>query len=480
MSINLVKAVAIVAVLPVMATIGCKSRGVLDANSEVLSIARVSPKAVEIARRGQADSVPYWSYAAFSKIPKENVYRDYGLSFPDESEFHNDGLPIGLIKTKKKLEVGGRLVDGIAITCELCHSTSLFGKIVVGVGNPFANVERLFNDLDKATGLPKRPPTFALNPPENSVVNGADHLSRLGLYIRNPDLSIASMVAWQVKTSGIVGDMKKEFDTVAYLKTPPWVTYAVKRSQRNVGFYADGGLNRNANVAAYTYMMTFTAEQDGSDLREALGRWKQSGPEFLLELVPPRYPFAIESVAADRGLKVFTSNCAECHGTYAKNVQDEFYLDQYPGVLVPVAGTATDPKRANISKSHVEASDKILGAIETGIKFTGGYVAPPLTAIWARAPFLHNGAVPTIWQLLNPNLRTGRYGLTADTNRESDYNQTDIGWAFVDLDRQPAAAGVLRTYDPNATDGLSNTGHEYGAGLTTTEKRDLLEFLKEL
>jgi hypothetical protein len=33
---------------------------------------------------------------------------------------------------------------------------------------------------------------------------------------------------------------------------------------------------------------------------------------------------------------------------------------------------------------------------------TGGYLCPPLDGIWARAPYLHNGSVPTLDALLGP------------------------------------------------------------------------------
>jgi hypothetical protein len=34
-----------------------------------------------------------------------------------------------------------------------------------------------------------------------------------------------------------------------------------------------------------------------------------------------------------------------------------------------------------------------------------GYIAPPLVGIWASAPYFHNGSVPTLWQVLDPDSR---------------------------------------------------------------------------
>ena len=40
---------------------------------------------------------------------------------------------------------------------------------------------------------------------------------------------------------------------------------------------------------------------------------------------------------------------------------------------------------------------------------SGGYVAPDLSGIWATAPYLHNGSVPTLWHLLHPAERPQRF-----------------------------------------------------------------------
>ncbi|HYR87272.1 MAG TPA: di-heme-cytochrome C peroxidase [Terriglobia bacterium] len=94
-----------------------------------------------------------------------------------------------------------------------------------------------------------------------------------------------------------------------------------------------------------------------------------------------------------------------------------------------------------------------------------GYPAKPLAGIWATAPYLHNGSVPTLADMLSPEQRPQAFALGT---REYDakklgYRTDQIGW----------------TYDTRKT-GNSNAGHVFGSTLKPEEKEDLLEFLKTL
>jgi hypothetical protein len=62
-------------------------------------------------------------------------------------------------------------------------------------------------------------------------------------------------------------------------------------------------------------------------------------------------------------------------------------------------------------------------------------VAGPLIGVWAVAPYLHNGSVPTLRQLLVPSLRT----TTAFLRGSTSYNQTDGGWEW-----EPSKEAELR------------------------------------
>jgi hypothetical protein len=89
---------------------------------------------------------------------------------------------------------------------------------------------------------------------------------------------------------------------------------------------------------------------------------------------------------------------------------------------------------------------------------TQGYVAPPLDGLWARAPYLHNGSVPTLRHLLVPSLRTQAQKFVRGA---ISYDTKNLGWAW-EADRlakllpeNPSA----RLFDAGQ-DGQSNAGHD--------------------
>jgi len=116
------------------------------------------------------------------------------------------------------------------------------------------------------------------------------------------------------------------------------------------------------------------------------------------------------------------------------------------------------------------------------------YKGRSLNGIWATAPYLHNGSVPTLYQLLLPKKRDG------DPD-DGEYRPDSFvvgsrefvpGW--VGLKDEGYAGFVFRTDLP----GNSNGGHEYGArpgagsdgeplpALTKEQRLDLVEYLKSL
>lgn len=102
---------------------------------------------------------------------------------------------------------------------------------------------------------------------------------------------------------------------------------------------------------------------------------------------------------------------------------------------------------------------------------TYGYANTPLDGIWARAPYLHNGAVPTLWDLLQlPEKRPAQFFKGYEV-----YDPTNGG--FVTSGPEAEKVGFLLK---TSVSGNSNQGHLYGTSLTDAEKRDLLEFLKTL
>lgn len=97
------------------------------------------------------------------------------------------------------------------------------------------------------------------------------------------------------------------------------------------------------------------------------------------------------------------------------------------------------------------------------------YRARPLDGIWATGPFLHNGSVPTLYDLLLPEGR--RPKTFAVGNREFDP---------VKVGANTTPNSETQTFDTRLK-GNSNKGHDYGTSrLTESQRLELLEYLKSL
>jgi mono/diheme cytochrome c family protein len=102
----------------------------------------------------------------------------------------------------------------------------------------------------------------------------------------------------------------------------------------------------------------------------------------------------------------------------------------------------------------------------------GAYEARVLQGIWAAAPYLHNGSVPTLAELLKPSAqRTSKFSLGPK------YDLDNVGLAAT----QDASSPTRTVTDCNDLNtGNSRCGHDFGTGLSEQEKKALLEYLKNL
>jgi hypothetical protein len=124
---------------------------------------------------------------------------------------------------------------------------------------------------------------------------------------------------------------------------------------------------------------------------------------------------------------------------------------------------------AQLPRDRLQAG---LGAYRAAIAANPGrldaYKAIPLAGVWAGAPYLHNGSVPNLAELLKP---------PADRAVRFTFGGRDYDPAVVGYPADTAAPGyVLDTTLP----GNANTGHEYGTTLSDADKAALLEYLKTL
>lgn len=100
------------------------------------------------------------------------------------------------------------------------------------------------------------------------------------------------------------------------------------------------------------------------------------------------------------------------------------------------------------------------------------YESRVLQGIWAAAPYLHNGSVSTLTELLTPAEKR-----LSEFKVGPAYDPDKVGLAV----EQTKFNFTLKTTDcSNRDSGNSRCGHDYGTSFTDTEKKALLEYLKNL
>lgn len=187
--------------------------------------------------------------------------------------------------------------------------------------------------------------------------------------------------------------------------------------------------------------------------------------DYLSALPAPKYPFPINAAKAAAGLPLFDAHCASCHAS-AKT-----------GTPLPLAAVGTD--RGRLDSWNKGAAIKANQVVkDMGLERKGlveedliGYIAPFLDGIWLRGPYLHNGSVPTLRDLLEPAAKRPKvFWRGYDV-----YDQKKLGF----VSDSPEAKRVGTRLD-TASKGGGNQGHEFGTTLSTPEKEALVEYLKTL
>ena len=260
--------------------------------------------------------------------------------------------------------------------------------------------------------------------------------------------------------------------------------------------------------------------------------------QTLQRLKPPAWPEellgAVDKTQAAKGRELFTENCAGCH--VPRSVQSEGRWVQHLKML-PVEFIGTDPGAADNIADHrfdltalqwdpaelaqldvqlqptpaesldlsklssakglayitafvgnrayrdaniptAERPDMDGFGLPIGVRELRAYKARPLAGIWATAPFLHNGSVPSIYQLLSPQDERA----TTFYKGTFEYDPRHLGYRT-----EAFANGFM--FDTRIT-GNHNSGHEFRAGtrgngvigrlLQPEERWALLEYLKVL
>jgi len=195
--------------------------------------------------------------------------------------------------------------------------------------------------------------------------------------------------------------------------------------------------------------------------RPALKRVK----DWILDLKAPKYPRErIDQPLAAEGARVYASNCARCHSFKGKLV----------GKVTPINVIKTDRERLDsftkelVAKQHEGNHDL---PKFSHFRKTNGYANQPLDGVWLRAPYLHNGSVPTLTDLLS----------APDERPDVFYRNVDIyDWDRVGFISRGTTANRIGFKFDTSERGNGNGGHTYGTNLPASEKRALIEYMKTL
>lgn len=412
-----------------------------------------------------------------------------GYEYLTTGDFLKSGLPYGVFvvnngkdksnylnRTGKNATVGhgynvieNKGIEMVIPTCLQCHAATFDGQLVMGLGNTTLDFSHTKKTEVKTrinmlrTMAPKQYEAaapfltaFALTYPmmETEVrgVNVADKLAAILAAHRNPQTLVWSDSA-----------MLPIPDAVIPTDVPAW--WLMKK--KNAMFYNGFGRGDFGKFLMLSNLLTVT---DTSEAREVSSHFSDV-LAYIRSLEPPEYPQPINHKKAKKGRLVFNDNCSGCHGTYGAD-------GEYPNLLIPASVIQTD---SMLCKSIMEYKQFtawfnnswfVQGDNPAQLVPFNGYIAPPLDGVWVTAPYMHNGAVPTIEAMLDSKQRP-TYWSRDFSNPEYDYEA--LGWKYTPY-QQPEKKKAYNTTLP----GYGNHGHYFGDALTTDERESVIEYLKTL
>jgi mono/diheme cytochrome c family protein len=261
------------------------------------------------------------------------------------------------------------------------------------------------------------------------------------------------------------------FDLVHHdMDAPAWWHYRRRRS-----LYADGFAPKGHRM-----LMQFLLVKENGP--EKFAAWEDEFRDieaWIAALEPPRWPAAIDRDLAATGAAVFAAHCADCHGTPGPG-------GSYPDRVVPIGEVGTDRVRLDslAPRDRRGLNESWFGHFGGDVgdladrEEAAGYVAPPLDGIWATAPYLHNGSVPTLWHLLHPAERPVVWRRTP-----TGYDEARVGLEVEERAEMPAEKlrpAARRGWFDTRQPGKSAAGHDFPDALTEAEKAAVLEYLKSL
>jgi hypothetical protein len=398
----------------------------------------------------------------------KKIYDYYGL----EKSPYNPDVPIGFNKNAQ---------GNFVVNCAACHAGSVQGKVILGLGNTRLDEQLFFDDIAKTRMILAEqkkdpvgllPPQFVAQPPnpdENipSMSNDAYFTTLSLMALRNDDLSIRPF------------DQMLDLGPMRHMPVDVPVWWNMKKKDR---LYMANESTYKPRTLMQFFIGMFNMQKPEF---EALEPMFENVVHFIdsinhREVLPP-YPGPIDQRLAANGKAVFVESCARCHGTY-----DSENNWRYPERVVDFESVKTDTAfhaasyPGNKFMKHMEKSWFNFGGKDGGVIYgvSKGILAPPLDGIWATAPYLHNGSVPTLAQMLGVKPRSKVWRIV-DYDRV-DENEVGLKIESVSSIPEGLSRRDRRQYYDTSRYGSGNQGHDYPMELSLPKRFAVLEYLKTL
>ena len=414
-------------------------------------------------------------------------------------------LPVALSAFSFQDSPQGNVRQIIANSCLACHVNRLGTQIVAGASNSLAYFAPLIDDMSKIRRLQT---VLRLNPIWRFGTSTSEK-NYLRIAIDYFDLVLQPMLSMQTTRGAITGpaavltyltrmttnmNANGMSDSLRYdtqnimesdlalapfqappVKAHPWWT--VKYKPTLYRYPEDKG--SSLDVMAQYFMdrhigVSHSLSPAHLDVVKDVLR-------FAIETKAPAFPAQLDPDKMAAGEKIFHERpitaigggtCAGCHGTYHR--QDGALQVQFPSRYVNVG---TDSAVFESGRYFMNTVKRRVPPEELPNFGTypqsPGYLAPPLVGIWAAAPYLHNGSVPTLYAVLKSSARPR---LWARSLKPSNYDFKNGGLVVLPPG-EPTIEGQI--YDTTVP-AYGNGGHAFVDGWDDASIYAVVEFLKSL
>lgn len=477
---------------------------------------------------------------------KENLEQYRFISWPADSKWNPDGLPIGFVADKDSA-TGTRY---LGFTCAACHTGKIAykGKEYLVEGAPAhhdfdrfvteiaTSMQKTLNDSDKFSRFANRVLGAKAKPSDIAALKeilsleSSKHIQRVEVNRHPTANGYARLDAFGNIFNEVAVFAINELSNAKPADAP--VSYPILWDTPQHDLVQWNGAAVNAGIGPYSRNVGEVIGVFGNLHIEKVGTTDSAQMSFknhininaltrleaiLTTLWSPLWPEkllpAINQEKAQQGKALFETNCGNCHVTIKRDDPQRNIVAK----MIPLPEIGTDPTMAtNIisrkSKTGILQGQPVLplssipsklgsealsvqvvrygvvgilvngldpvilnkglsaflGAAQKNATRQPSYKARPLNGIWASAPFLHNGSVPNLWELLQkPEQR-----ITSFNVGSWKMDPVKVGFA---TDAEPATS----KFD-TLLSGNSNKGHEYGSQLSDKDKWALIEYLKTL